>query len=586
MAELTRPYTAKEWNIGDIITADKLNDIENIIASIDSEIIDARNYNSSSTGSIGSRIDELVQVSRDLKNAIGYVTGVIENALINSSGVIESTLVWDTYIYKVSPLSTIRKISTDPLTTQIEYAFYTSKPVLGSVSFNNKRVYADLNSMENIDVPEGCNWIAVRDTKVHNPAIEFVNLSELSTALVYKRNPTKQSADDYLDTGIYFVPSTVENLPSDNDYILQVIKSMNNSFQFATSISGNNRGAYFTRRYANNSWNAWHSNGNTKPPVMLSIVDDDGHLDYKTYLLPFAKSLNAPIASAVTTLRMGNDTVVGRYMTLEEIKECMLEGAEILNHSYSHSQNNEDVKKIKVQTGQYVGATTFNDENGNSVQLERYTTYHDTVSDKYYYYDNAILNEIVPYPADYDKTIAVYTDVTGYYDANGTPIYTDVNDYFADKLGKYYNIASNVLASIGCKTGDIVVYNNSTGFDALSVNAAKQSMRYGVAGGNRTLNVFGKINKMAIQRCGLDYDLNAHYNVQAMKDMIDNAVSNQGWLIWTLHTTSDDWRGVNGGIGREAVLERLKQGIEYARSKGVKIVTMAQGAEAYIEGKY
>lgn len=58
---ITRPYTAQSWNTGDVITKEKLNNIEQGLAAIDTEITGARGSGSAS-GTLGKRIDDLIMV--------------------------------------------------------------------------------------------------------------------------------------------------------------------------------------------------------------------------------------------------------------------------------------------------------------------------------------------------------------------------------------------------------------------------------------------------------------------------------------------------------------------------------------------
>lgn len=61
-------YTKHNWSAGDIITASKLEEIENAIEAITDEVEGARNYDSGTSGTLGSRIDELVQISSSAPN--------------------------------------------------------------------------------------------------------------------------------------------------------------------------------------------------------------------------------------------------------------------------------------------------------------------------------------------------------------------------------------------------------------------------------------------------------------------------------------------------------------------------------------
>ena len=71
----------------------------------------------------------------------------------------------------------------------------------------------------------------------------------------------------------------------------------------------------------------WHKAKRTRP--MLSIIYDDGFLDFKTYIMPVITAKNVPIATAVMP------EVVGTYnyvMTWDDIQYCYNNGAEVLTH--------------------------------------------------------------------------------------------------------------------------------------------------------------------------------------------------------------------------------------------------------------
>ena len=58
---VTRPYTPQSWETGDVITKEKLNNIEQGLAAIDTEVTGARGSGSAS-GTLGKRIDDLIMV--------------------------------------------------------------------------------------------------------------------------------------------------------------------------------------------------------------------------------------------------------------------------------------------------------------------------------------------------------------------------------------------------------------------------------------------------------------------------------------------------------------------------------------------
>lgn len=324
------------------------------------------------------------------------------------------------------------------------------------------------------------------------------------------------------------------------------------------------------------------------PPPMLTIIDDDGHTDYKDYLLPFCKEVNAPISTAVTPMRFGGQSGVGRYMTLAEIKECHAAGAEVLCHSLTHTPDNADITHTHLVNGQYVSGNVFNDLSGNPVTGETDGIYHDTTADKWYTYDGQNFGEItnITIP-DYSALVGIYADVGGYSN-NGQPVYSAKQSYYIDKLTKYYTIAKNILKQNGFDDGDIIVYNNDTGDNVVSLNAAKRVFRCGFDINGSRINTFGNIDRRQVHRYSIENSINGYYGVERMKELIDQVVASGGWMVWTMHTTGQAWRGTTAGghtgIGRDEVLNRLRQAINYAHSKNLMIVTASYGCSAYIDG--
>ena len=63
-------YNPDDWVSGDIITASRMNTLQNQVKSITDEIVDAHTYGNSSPGSLGARIDSINTEFEDLKDSI------------------------------------------------------------------------------------------------------------------------------------------------------------------------------------------------------------------------------------------------------------------------------------------------------------------------------------------------------------------------------------------------------------------------------------------------------------------------------------------------------------------------------------
>lgn len=75
-----------------------------------------------------------------------------------------------------------------------------------------------------------------------------------------------------------------------------------------------------------------NESGIAREKALLTIIDDDGNVDYYRDVYPMALEKGVSISAAVPAGRIGNDG----YMTWEMVKECRNNGMEILCHTYSH----------------------------------------------------------------------------------------------------------------------------------------------------------------------------------------------------------------------------------------------------------
>lgn len=73
-------------------------------------------------------------------------------------------------------------------------------------------------------------------------------------------------------------------------------------------------------------------NDRTRYKPYLTIIYDDGHKEFYERILPIIKEKNIPIATAFVPQFLGKATM----MTAEELEECFLNGAEVLDHTYEH----------------------------------------------------------------------------------------------------------------------------------------------------------------------------------------------------------------------------------------------------------
>ena len=219
---------------------------------------------------------------------------------------------------------------------------------------------------------------------------------------------------------------------------------------------------------------------------MLTIIDDDGDMKFYTDLLPIIKEKNVPIATAVTTKRIGS---APRWMGWDEIMECYENGAEVLCHTYDH----------------------------------------------------------IPIARDQE---------------------VDLNALIMD-----YTIAKQIMYAHGLHDADILVYNNASGNNAAVREAAERVFKCAIHSGGSHINYAGNLNPYYLYRFPIDTEPRL-YNLDILKDLVDEVCSSGGWMIWIMHTSSSTWT--------EEARNNLCAAIDYAREKGLPIVTANYGYQNYI----
>ena len=103
-------------------------------------------------------ISQLVKDIEPLQNGYRF----LEHTYIASNGSIASINTIDLYCFKVIPGQTLIEIKTTG--TFFYYGFFVNEPSIGSVSYNNTRVYNQTKSKCQIEIPNGVNWIAISTT--------------------------------------------------------------------------------------------------------------------------------------------------------------------------------------------------------------------------------------------------------------------------------------------------------------------------------------------------------------------------------------------------------------------------------------
>ena len=104
---------------------------------------------------------------------IGIETTRIENAYISNVGVIATSPLWDVYAVKIPKGEIIKSITVSPESDQVIFGWYDSKPVLNSIALDNIRhTSGSGNYSANNQTPvANTEWVAVRTAKGYTPTV-------------------------------------------------------------------------------------------------------------------------------------------------------------------------------------------------------------------------------------------------------------------------------------------------------------------------------------------------------------------------------------------------------------------------------
>ena len=222
-----------------------------------------------------------------------------------------------------------------------------------------------------------------------------------------------------------------------------------------------------------------------KMPAMLTIIDDDGSVNFMNKLMPIVKEKKISISTAVTPERI--ESGLATWMTWDMIEECQANGAEVLCHTLRHVDSD---------------AT------------------------------NAMTQKEIE--ADYLEASRIFA-------ARG------------------YTAASKIL-----------VYSYGTGKIAKAQKAASKVYDCGIEASGNTTNT-EKTEPYQLKRYAIQTTY--HTELSSMKELLSDLSKNGGWMIWTLHANQSNLT--------EKKLNNLRKAIDYAKKKGIKIVTARKGYKEY-----
>lgn len=124
---------------------------------------------------------ELFAEDGKLNYALDITHKLIDGCYINSSGVIVAGTGYEVHAYKITPASVINSIEVSSLSNKVTYTFFVNEPSVGSTSYNGavKGTDSGVLSIENLQVPSGVAWLAVRTVTGDTPMVNFVNSKDI-----------------------------------------------------------------------------------------------------------------------------------------------------------------------------------------------------------------------------------------------------------------------------------------------------------------------------------------------------------------------------------------------------------------------
>ena len=121
---------------------------------------------------------------------------------------------------------------------------------------------------------------------------------------------------------------------------------------------------------------------------------------------------------------------------------------------------------------------------------------------------------------------------------------------------------------------NILVYAGASASKRNALVGARQIADGAIISSGNSMNYRGDIDPWMIKRYRIDADY--QYNLDSMKELIDDCKSNGGWMIWMIHCSASEWDEYNAGTS-------FPQAIDYAIQNGVQIATINHAFKTYVD---
>ena len=177
------------------------------------------------------------KITGDVINYIGdqlKINHINMKAYIDADGVVTSSpSMYMFYCYEVTPGEIIHTISAP---NAIVYGFFTSKPVIGSVTYNSSRTTITSGTTHGVNVPATCTWIGIRTAAADN--LTFIK----NHILLSDINNTMQHDGSY-----DIITDRYDQSSNDVDF------TWNSDFTICT-VNGTATAATFNNLFVNDYW--------------------------------------------------------------------------------------------------------------------------------------------------------------------------------------------------------------------------------------------------------------------------------------------------------------------------------------------
>lgn len=119
---------------------------------------------------------------------------------------------------------------------------------------------------------------------------------------------------------------------------------------------------------------------------------------------------------------------------------------------------------------------------------------------------------------------------------------SDIPSLDASTITHEFQMAKNIFTQKGYPSCDIVVYSSSSGNYEKVRDCAEEVFKCGIKIGGMEVNTQAS-DKFALSRYRIDYastEGGTDWDLDAMKEWVDNCAENGGWMIWMFHTSNAD----------------------------------------------